>query len=96
MVTLLEYYNDNNPIFADSNAQHTFMAHNHVENIANAVRKYDNNRQTLNHYMSFGWEGLSEIGKVTNPPLITQSEIDNFYNLAALPLYNDEYETPCD
>lgn len=96
MVKLLDYYENNgNPKFITANAQHAFMANNHVGAIAKAVRNFDNNTHSIEHYMVFGWEGLYEIGRLALPPLITKIEMTNYYNLADIPL-NDSHILICD
>lgn len=96
IVDLLEYYeNNNSPMFITSNAQHTFMANFHVGNIAQAIRELDDNLYSEDHYKSFGWEGLSQIGTATNPPLVTNAELSNYTNLASIPL-NDDHNLSCD
>ena len=94
MLNLLEYFeNNNSPMFINSNAQHTFMIHNHVTKIAETVRSFDNNQYTLEHYMAFGWEGLTGIGIPSN--IITSEDEENYNNLAEIPK-TDSNETPCD
>ena len=71
------------------------MVHNHVLPLANAIRELDNNSYNLDHYMWFGWDGLSAIGKITAPPLLTTSQEDNYINLQQLTL-NDNIKQSCD
>lgn len=96
MVGLLEYFEENgSPDFINSSAQHSFMAYNYVEAIAKAIKNFDNNTHPLENYMSFGWEGLSQIGIATQPPLVTMQEINNYYALAQIPL-TDNHKLACD
>jgi hypothetical protein len=71
------------------------MVYNHVQPIANAIRELDNNTYSIDYYMAFGWEGLDQIGKITNPPLITQMQMNDYINLQQIPL-NDNINQSCD
>lgn len=96
MTDLLDFFENNgNSQFITANAQHTFMTHNYVGAIAKAIRALDNNTHPIENYMSFGWEGLSQIGIVTQPRLVTTTEINNYYILADIPL-NDNHNLSCD
>lgn len=71
------------------------MVHNHVLPMANAVRQLDNNFYTLDHYMWYGWDGLSAIGKITVPPLLTNDQQDLYEDLQQITI-NDSNEQSCD
>ncbi|MDD7915282.1 hypothetical protein [Polaribacter ponticola] len=58
---LLDYYFEYKKIDGSvqtANAQHQYMADNFVKPIAEAVRKIDNNKYSLEYYMDYGWDGL--------------------------------------
>ena len=96
LTNLLNYYEQNgSPMFINSNAQHTFMANFHVGKITTAVRQLDGNLYTDDHYKAFGWTGLSDIGRASTPPLVTNADLANYNNLASLPL-NDNHNLSCD
>ncbi|WP_396602380.1 hypothetical protein [Algibacter sp. R77976] len=71
------------------------MVHNHVQPLANAIRELDNNTYPIDYYMAFAWEGLDQVGKITNPVLITQSQMNNYISLQQIPL-NDNIKQSCD
>jgi hypothetical protein len=52
-------------------------------------------KQSLAVARGFGWDGLSAIGKITVPPLLTDTEETNFMNLQQIPL-NDSNTQSCD
>jgi hypothetical protein len=96
LVSLWDYYRGVSPAsLVSNNASHTFMVYNHVLPIANAVKDFDNNAYSLDHYMKFGWDGLSIIGKLTVPPLLTLEDETNYFNLHLIPL-NDNQTQSCD
>lgn len=45
--------------------------------------------------MWFGWDGLSVIGKLTYPPLLTLEDETNYFNLHQIPLNDDQIQS-CD
>ena len=96
LLTLWEHYiGISPPSKVANNATHTFMVHNHVLPLANAIREFDNNSYSLDHYMWFGWDGLSDIGKITSPQLLTSSQETNYINLKQIPI-NDNIKQSCD
>ncbi len=96
LASLWDYYRGVSPAsLVSNNASHTFMVYNHVLPIANAIREFDNNTYNLDHYMWFGWEGLSSIGKITNPQLLDSSQETNYLNLQQIPI-NDNVKHDCD
>ena len=96
LVSLWEYYIGTSPAsLVSNNASHTFMVHNHVQPLANAIREFDNNSYPLDNYMWFGWDGLSAIGKITVPQLLTRTQESNFIDLQQIPL-TDSIKHSCD
>ena len=96
MKSLWDYYRGiSPPSKVSNNASHTFMVQNHVLPIANAIREFDRNSYSLDYYMGFAWDGLSAIGKITNPPLLTTVQHNNYINLQQIPL-NDSIKQNCD
>tara|TARA_R110002167_G_scaffold230458_2_gene435672 strand:- start:1017 stop:1820 length:804 start_codon:yes stop_codon:yes gene_type:complete len=96
LVDLWDYFRGiSPPSKVSNNASHTYMVHNHVLPIANAVREFDNNTYGIDYYMWFGWQGLSDIGKITYPQLLTSSQETNYINLQQIPI-NDSIKQSCD
>jgi len=96
IVDLLEWYENNGPSnFVDGNSQHNFMIYNYVTPIAEAVRELDNNLYPLDNYMAFGWSGLYEMGKLTVPQAVTQSQQSQYAQLALIPK-TDSHEHECE
>jgi len=97
LLSLWEHYiGISPPSKVANNATHTFMVYNHVLPLANAIKELDNNSYSLDHYMWFGWDGLSAIGKITMPnKLLTNEDETKYINLKKIPV-SDNIEQSCD
>ncbi|WP_236958769.1 SDR family NAD(P)-dependent oxidoreductase [Joostella atrarenae] len=74
-------------------AQHDFIVTKYAIPIANAIRKFDSYRYSLDNYLYFGREGLFDEGK--NGGLITREEFSRYSTLKEVPLI-DNYTITCD
>ncbi|MEO8933095.1 MAG: hypothetical protein ABI295_02215 [Xanthomarina sp.] len=96
LVSLCDYYRGESPAsLVSNNASHTFMVYNHLQPLANAIMKFDNNAYNLDHYMWFASEGLSIIGKLTLPPFLTLEDQAIYFNLHHISL-NDDQKQICE
>jgi len=96
LVSLWDYYRGISPAsLVSNNASHTYMVYNHILPLANAIREFDNNSYSIEHYMWFGWDGLSAIGKITFPQLLTSAQETNYISLQQTPI-NDNIKQSCD
>ena len=57
-----EYYGDvfSHPHQGKNEIDHIYMTQYYIQPIANALRKFDNNKYPLNYYMDFAWDGLRQ------------------------------------
>lgn len=92
LLDLNEWWKDNSTM-PEQTAQHDYMTMRYVSPIANAVRKYDSFKHSINNYMYFGWEGLYDLGR--NRGMISKSQFDEYTRLAQIPL-NDNHKTSCE
>ncbi len=67
----------NNPAYRWlDDAHHVYMIENYVKPIASAIREMDDKKYSLEHYMSFGWDGLRDAGYDTNRLTESQNTIN--------------------
>jgi len=81
---LYAYYKDYtdlvDPDFNWSNAaDHQFMVNSYINNIAQALREFDNNRFPLDNYKDYAWDGLRKYGYDSGH--LTEQEEDYNVNL---------------
>ena len=74
-------------------AEHYYMAAYYINNIAQGLRQFDENAQSLEHYKGFAWEGLSDYG--IEAGYITSDEFGNFLDLSHN-VYIDNHTNNCD
>lgn len=69
----------NDPDYNWGNAgDHQYMITNYINNIANALRQFDNNRYPIDNYKEYAWDGLRAYDY---RGLLTDTDEDNYINL---------------
>ena len=58
------------------------MVENYVNQIANVLRRLDNNNYPLSYYMGYGWDGLTSYGYTSSR--LTAAENTQNQNLRAI------------
>ena len=59
---LFQLYTYYSPLYDNDAGEidHIYMTLNYVDKISQALRKFDNNNYSLDHYKSIAWNGLSQ------------------------------------
>ena len=69
------------------------MAFYYINNIAEAIREFDNFSHPIDNYKSFAWEGLEFYGKQGG--YVTQAELSHYGGLRTV-VNNDSNINACD
>ncbi|WP_417238359.1 hypothetical protein, partial [Bizionia sp.] len=89
---LWNFYNNGNQNDTATAAEHNYMAAHYIDNIAQGIREFDQNAQSIEHYKGFSWEGLSSYG--VEAGYISNQEFGEFLVLSSI-VYSDNHINSC-
>ncbi|MFD2551623.1 hypothetical protein ACFSQP_07315 [Bizionia sediminis] len=90
---LWNFYNNGNQNDTATAAEHNYMAAHYIDNIAQGIREFDQNAQSIEHYKGFSWEGLSSYGVAAG--YISNQEFGEFLVLSSI-VYSGNHINSCD